>query len=160
MGEFVEKERMYVEKIRIMDAEINEYKRECAVLSERIDLERSKGEQSVKAMQNQLEWNKLEKEKTEQLIVKLQFEINHAKNTPSFVEYKALLLKLEKIEQRGGQREKELEETYMKLLQSNDDIEEKLTTKYNAIIQTKNAQIQSLQNELSVLMTAFEKIQP
>merc|ERR1712228_118598 len=159
-AEFVEKERMYVERIKIMDAEINEYKRECAILSERIDLERSKGEQSVKAMQNQLEWNKLEKEKTEQLITKLQFEINHATNTPSFVEYKALLLKLEKIEQRGGQREKELEETYMKLLQSNDDIEENLTTKYDAIIQTKNAQIRSLQNELSVLMTAFEKIQP
>ena len=158
-ADFAEKEKMYNEKIKMMDDEINEYKRECAILSERVDLERSKGEQSVKAMQNQLEWNKLEKEKTEQLIAKLQFEINHTKNTPSFVEYQALLLKLERIEQRGGQREKQLEETYMKLLQSNDDIEETLTNKYEGIIQTKNAEISTLKNELSVLMTAFDKIQ-
>merc|ERR1712048_203387 len=119
--EFVEKEKMYIERIKMMESEVAEYKRECQILSERVDLERSKGEQSVKAMQNQLEWNKLEKEKTEQAMEKLQFEVNHAKNTPSFVEYKSLLLKLEKIEKRGGQRERELEETYMKLLQSDED---------------------------------------
>ena len=63
----------------------------------------------------------MDKEKTEQLIAKLQFEINHAKNTPSYVEYQTLLLKLDKIEKRGIQRERELETTYMKLLQTNVD---------------------------------------
>merc|ERR1719334_2444236 len=133
--------------------------RQCEILTEKIALEKSKGEQAVKAIQNQLEWSKLEKEKSDQLITKLQFEVNHAKNTPGYVEYETLMRQLEKIEKRGKDREKELEQSYMKLLQTNDDVEERLNRKYEGIICTKNEQIRSLQNELSVLMTAFEKIQ-
>eukprot|EP01083_Nonionella_stella_P166376 556095_1 len=154
-----EKEHMYKEKIRIMESEINEYKRQSAVLTEKVELERGKGEQAVKAMQTRLEWTKLEMEKTQQLIVKLQFELNHAKNTPSYVEYETLLRKLEKIEKRGSDRERELEETYTRLLMSNGDVEEQLTTKYENMITNKDQQIRSLQSELSVLMTAFDKIQ-
>jgi len=154
-----EKERMYMEKIRMMEQEITDYKRECQVLHEKISLEKSKGEQSLKAMQNKMEWNKLEQQKTEQLITKLQFELNHAKNTPSYVEYETLLIKLEKIEKRGSERERELEQSYMRLLQSNDDVEDKLNHKYQAIIADKDTQIRLLQNELSVLMTALNKIQ-
>eukprot|EP00484_Ammonia_sp_Unknown_P010464 CAMPEP_0197077688 /NCGR_PEP_ID=MMETSP1384-20130603/212744_1 /TAXON_ID=29189 /ORGANISM="Ammonia sp." /LENGTH=1185 /DNA_ID=CAMNT_0042516553 /DNA_START=13 /DNA_END=3570 /DNA_ORIENTATION=+ len=154
----MEKEKIYVERIKILESEINEYKRQCAILSEKIELEKSKGEQSVKAMQNQLEWSKLEHERSQQLISKLQFELNHAKNTPSFVEYEQLLLKLEKIEQRGNAREQELEQTYMRLLQSNDDLEEKLTNKYEGILSSKNHEIVSLQQQLTALMAAFEKL--
>eukprot|EP01084_Bolivina_argentea_P229278 387025_1 len=132
-----EKEHMYKEKIRIMESEINEYKRQSAVLTEKVELERGKGEQAVKAMQTRLEWTKLEMEKTQQLIVKLQFELNHAKNTPSYVEYETLLRKLEKIEKRGSDRERELEETYTRLLMSNGDVEEQLTTKYENMITNK-----------------------
>merc|ERR1712129_322253 len=67
-SEFVEKEKIYKERLKMMESEVNEYKRECEIMSERVDLERSKGEQSVKAMQNELQWNQLEKEKTQQVI--------------------------------------------------------------------------------------------
>ena len=154
-----EQQKLYEENIKILESEVTELKRQCAILTEKIVLEKSKGEQAVKAVQNQLEWSKLEKEKSEQLITKLQFEVNHAKNTPSYVEYETLMRQLEQIEKRGKDREKELEQSYMKLLQTNDDVEERLNRKYEGIISTKNEQIRSLQNELSVLMTAFETIQ-
>ena len=156
--EIEEKEKLYIEKIKIQESEIMEYKKQCEILKEKLNLETVKCQQSVKEIENKLEWNKLEQEKSKQLINKLEFELNHLKNTPNYVEYETLLLKLEKIEKRGNERERELESGYIKLLQTNDDIEEKLTKKYESIIKTKNQQIKSLQNELSVLMTAFEKL--
>ena len=157
--QYIEKEKLYMEKIKILEIDITEYKRQIEILQEKLNLEISKGEQSVKAVHNELEWSKLEQQKNQQLISKLQFELNAAKNAPSYVEYETLLLQLEKIEKRGNEREKELEQAYLRLLQTNDDIEEKLTQKHETQIKAKNEQIRSLQNELSVLMTAFEKIQ-
>jgi len=154
-----EQRKLYEEKIKVLQSEVAELKRQCEILTEKVDLERSKGEQAVKGMQNELEWSKLEKEKADQLVTKLQFEVNHAKSTPSYVEYETLMRQLEQIEQRGKDRERELEHSYLKLLQTNDDVEERLNRKYEGIVATKNEQIRSLQNELSVLMTAFEKIQ-
>ena len=154
-----EQRKLYEEKIRILESEVTELKRQCEILTEKIGLEKSKGEQAVKEMQNKLEWNKLDKERSDQQITKLQFEVNHAKNTPSYVKYETLMHQLEKIEKRGKEREQELEHSYMQLLQMNDDVEERLNKKYEGIIATKNEQVRSLQKELSVLMTAFEKIQ-
>merc|ERR1712129_313657 len=41
-SEFVEKEKIYKERLKMMESEVNEYKRECEIMSERVDLERSK----------------------------------------------------------------------------------------------------------------------
>merc|ERR1712087_652474 len=109
--------------------------------------ERTKGEQAVKAAQNELEREKLEREKQAQIMAKLQFELNHAQNSPGYLEYETLLRQLQK-----------LEKAYLRLLQTSDDVEERLHRKHGSIVEAKNAQIRSLQGELSTLMTAFEKI--
>jgi len=105
----------------------------------------------VGELRNMLEWERVERAKLEIRIQELTFELSTVKSKPGFIQFQSVLSKIEAVEQRAADRERELQNT-IRDLQNKQCARIPGSNYYNTKLLGYRKEIDELINEFGALL--------